>query len=53
MNLFAVHKAEGMILEIRTTEPEFVDQVLSVLGLNSTRFEGAPFTRRGIQWNDI
>lgn len=53
MNLFAVHTSDGMFLEIQSTQPEFVDEMLSDLGLASTRHEGDPFTRWGILWNEL
>jgi hypothetical protein len=53
MNLFAVHTPDGMFLEIQSTEPAFVDEVLSDLGLTSARHKGDPFTRWGIQWNEL
>lgn len=53
MNLFAVHTPDGMFLELQSTEPEFVDEVLSDLGLTSARHKGDPFTRWGIQWNEL
>lgn len=53
MNLFAVHTSDGMFLEIQSTQPEFVDEMLSDLGLTSARHKGDPFTRWGIQWNEL